>query len=42
MQTPLTYAEVPVRPPSALFEASHMYVLYGKAVPPLTSLYVGP
>ena len=39
---PLTYAEVAAKPPTALMEASHVYIRRGGAITPLAPLYTGP
>ena len=39
---PLSYAEVAAKPAPALFQASHVYVRRGGALPPLAPLYAGP
>jgi|688.fasta_scaffold1721186_1 hypothetical protein len=39
---PLTYAEVATKQPTALMEASHLYIRSRGAIPPLALLYTGP
>jgi hypothetical protein len=39
---PVTYAEVAAKPPTALMEASHVYIRLGGAITPLAQLYTGP
>jgi hypothetical protein len=39
---PLTYAEVATKSPTALMEASYVYIRRGGAIPPLASLYADP
>ena len=39
---PLTYVEVAAKPPTALIEASHVYIRRGGAITPLAPLYTGP
>jgi hypothetical protein len=40
--SPLTYAEVAAKPPTALMEASHVYIRRGGAITPLAPLFAGP
>ncbi len=39
---PLTYAEVTAKPPTALMEASHVYIRRRGAITALASLYTSP